>query len=330
MSDAVSVKSRLIWDNHACLPFQLDGGGVAALARHRSAGTHVVSVNLGDANVDYDSVLRLAQHYRAIVAAHPSQFMMADTVADIDQARQTGRLAVAFDLEGAYSLGEHIERVFELQEHGVRWLSFVFNRENLVGGGCHDSMDRGLTPLGARLLDALFEAGIVPCCTHVGYRTARDVLERASGPVIFSHSNALALHGHPRNIPDDLIRACAQRDGVVGINGLDIFLGPGETLLKRFLDHVDHIVGLVGPRHVGIGLDYVHDQVELARQLVAARGTWPPGFGYEPGIRFLEPEALPSVAEGLLARGHSEDAVRAIIGGNFLRVAGVVWKGARR
>lgn len=318
---------RLVWDNHACLPFQPDRDGVAALARHRNAGTHVVSVNLGDATVDYESVLRVARHYRAIVAANPGQFMMAETVADIHHACDTGRLAVAFDLEGAYSLGEDVDRVFELQQLGVRWLSFVFNRENLVGGGCHDATDRGLSPLGARLLDALFRSGIVPCCTHVGYRTAQDILDRASGPVIFSHSNARALHAHPRNIPDDLIRACAQRDGVVGINGLDIFLGSGGTLLSRFLDHIDYVIGLVGPRHVGIGLDYVHDQIELTRQLVAARGTWPAGYGYEPGIRFIEPEALPSVAEGMRARGHSEAVVRAVLGGNFLRVAGVVWKG---
>lgn len=319
----------LIWDNHACLPLDAAGAGAAALERHRRAGTHVVSVNLGDATVDYASVLRLAHGYRAIVAAHPALFLMAERLEDLERARESGRLAVVFDLEGAYSIGEHLERIAELHGLGLRWMSLVFNRRNLAGGGCHDVPDDGLTPLGMRLIEALDAVGVVPCCTHVGYRTAREVLGHARGPVIFSHSNALALHEHPRNIPDELIRLCAARGGVVGINGLDIFLGRGADLLERFLDHLEYVIGLVGWEHAGIGLDYVHDQEELTRQLIAARGTWPSGYGYEPGIRFLEPEALPRVADALQRRGHPDAQIHGILGGNFRRVAAAVWKPPR-
>lgn len=318
----------IVWDNHVCLPHRADPDWFARLERHRAAGVDVVSINLGDAQVPLETQLRMAAFFRARILASEA-YALAASLDDIDRARAAGRLAVVFDVEGAWAMQGQLDLVPLYAMVGVRWLSIAFNRANWAGGGVHDAEDSGLTEAGRRLLDALAANGIVACCTHTGYRTAHQAIDHhvAIGkPLIFSHSNARALDDHPRNIPDDLIDAVASVGGVIGINGLSIFLGNASDLAARFADHACHVADRVGPAHVGIGLDYVYDQADMDAQLAAARGTWPPGYGYEPGIRYLEPEALARVAELLAARGWGETALTGFLGGNFARVAEQVWR----
>lgn len=319
----------IIWDNHVCLPHRIEPDWFSQLDRHRAAGVTVASVNLGDAQVSLETQLRMAAFFRAEIAARPAEFVLAETVHDVVQAKRTGRLAIIFDVEGAWAMDGQLALVPIYAQLGVRWLSIAFNRVNWAGGGVHDSTDPGLTDAGRALLDALSASGIVACCTHTGYRTARQAIEHQSAigkPLIFSHSNARALDDHPRNIPDDLIDAVATIGGVIGINGLSIFLGDAADLAARFADHVTHVADRIGAAHVGIGLDYVYDQADMDAQLAAARGTWPAGYGYEPGIRYLEPEALLRVFELLQARGWNDEDLRGFLGGNFLRVAEQVWQ----
>lgn len=316
----------IVWDNHVCLPIRPDDDWFDRLERHRASGATFVSVNLGDAEVPLETMLTMAAHFRSAIAARPDRFVLAATIADVRQAKTDGRLAVAFDIEGARALGSDLGLIERFYALGVRWLLIAYNRGNLVGAGCHDERDGGLTPFGRAFLDEMDRVGMVICCSHTGYRTSRDVLERATKPAIFSHSNARALCDHPRNIPDDLIALCAHTGGVVGINGLSVFLGGTDRMLERFADHIDHVANIAGPSHVGVSLDYVYDQEELLQQLEASRNVWPAGFGYDTGIRFVEPEALPALTDLLLTRGYSDDDVRDIMGGNFMRVADAVWK----
>lgn len=296
------------------------------LERHRAAGATFISLNLGDADVPFVTQIRMAGHFTRWIADHADRYVLAERAGDVRAAKAQGRVAIAFDVEGARAIGNDIRLIELLHAVGVRWMALVFNRRNLVGGGVHDTEDGGLTPFGHRVLAELEHVGITVCCSHTGYRTANDVLDAATKPVIFSHSNALAVHPHPRNVPDDLIRRCAASGGVVGVNGLSIFLGSRTAMLDAFVAHAEHVAGLVGPAHVGVGLDYVFDQEDMDRQLAAARGTWPSGYGYEPGIRYLPPEALPEVTDVLLRRGWSDADVLGLLGGNFLRVADATWR----
>ena len=146
--------------------------------------------------------------------------------------------------------------------------------------------------------------------------------------MIYSHSNLRRLWEHPRNITDEQAVECARTGGVVGINGVGIFLGENDASTEAVVRAVDYAVGVVGPEHVGLGLDYVFDQDELNTYLAENRDTFPPGSGYAESIphRFASPTQLPEVTESLLRLGYPEDAVRAIIGGNWLRVAEQVWR----
>jgi membrane dipeptidase len=246
-------------------------------------------------------------------------------VGDIELARASGRLAVSFDIEGANAVANQISLVQLYFDLGVRWMLLAYNRNNAAAGGCQDD-DCGLTDFGRSLIDEMTRVGMVVCCSHLGERSAREVLAYAPGPVIFSHSNPSAVRPHPRNISDALMRACAAKGGVVGINGVGPFLGDNDIRSETFVRHLDHAVQLIGPQHVALGLDYVFDQAEVDAGMAAMKDTFPPELGYGNGMSFIRPEQLEEIVTGLLHLGYAEDDLRAILGGNLMRVARQVWK----
>ncbi|MEM7570776.1 MAG: membrane dipeptidase [Pseudomonadota bacterium] len=319
------LAKTICWDNHACMPHRQEPEWMEQLQAHKDVGVDVVSLNLGDADVSFETQLAMAAHFSEWVKSHSEAYQLAYTVADIHTARASQKLAIIFDVEGGKALDGDLRRIETCKQLGVAWMALVFNRANGIGGGVHDETDHGLTAFGRDVVQALEETGIMVCCSHTGYKTAEDVLGVATKPVIFSHSNAKALHDHPRNIPDDLIKGCAASGGVVGVNGLSIFLGGKDRMPERFVDHIEHIAGVAGTAHVSIGLDYVFDQDDMDAQLAAARGTWPQGYGYEPGIKYLGPDIFPCVADILLSRGWADEAIKGVLGENLMHVAEVAW-----
>ncbi len=320
------LDSSVVWDNHVCITTRRSGAPwVRQISRAHAAGFSFLSLNIGDSDIPLDTVIRLAAEFRAFVRANHEKYVMAATPADIRRAKAENKTAIAFDLEGAYALDGQLSLVQLLYDMGVRWMLMAYNKGNWAAGGCHDEPDEGLTAQGRLLVEEMDRVGLVKCCSHTGYRTARDVLELTTRPVVFSHSNARALKDHPRNIPDDLILACAKTGGVVGLNGLNIFLGEGKNLIELLSDHIDHMADLVGVDHIGLGLDYVYDMDDLNEALAAAETIWPPGFGYGPGIKFVAPEELSDLVEALLRRGYGEADLNKILGGNFLRLAETAW-----
>ena len=321
------LRDSLVWDNHGCMPVNRphDTEFLPQLQRYRAAGVDAVMLNVGFGDMGVEEHLRTLASMRHWLKKRPGEYVLIDTADDVERARATGRLAVGFDIEGANAIGDQPSLVETYYDLGVRWMLMAYNRNNRVGGGCQDE-DTGLTDFGREVIAEMERVGMQVCCSHTGHRTVRGVFEVAKKPVIFSHSNASAVHAHPRNIPDDLIRSCAATGGVVGINGLSTFLGPGEDLVEAFVRHVDHVVRLVGPEHVALGLDYVFDRQELDEILVTMRASFPPGLGYDVPLRFVEPEQLERVVGLLRTRGYRTADLEALLGGNLMRLARAVWK----
>jgi membrane dipeptidase len=316
----------LVWDNHSCLPMQKVAEFVPDIRRYTKSGVDVVAINIGDSNIPLDVQMRVAAELRHYIAAHPNEFVLALTVADIRRAKKEGKLAIFFDVEGGYAMGDQLSILQLYYDIGVRWMLMVYNSKNPIGYGVHDPEDHGLTPFGYKVIAEMDRLGMVKCCTHTGYRTARDVLAASKKPVIFSHSNPRALREHPRNIPDDLMHACAKTNGVMCINGIGIFLGDNDNRTETMARHIDYAVNLIGADHVGLGLDYVFDMEEMDEALAAKAHIFPKGWGYEPGIKIVAPEQLPELTEILLKRNYKEDDIRKILGGNLMRVAEAVWR----
>jgi membrane dipeptidase len=319
-------QTGIVWDNHACLPFADTERWLPGISRYRRAGADAVTINIGDSHVPLDVLTRMAASIRHFVQQHPDEYVLALSAADIRAAKSMGRLAVCLDIEGVFALGNQLSLVEFFYQLGVRWMLLVYNRRNLAGGGCHDPDDEGLTALGRAMLAEMDRVGMIKCCSHSGYRTAREILDSTDVPAIFSHSNPLRLHDHPRNIPDELIRACAATGGVIGINGIGLFLGSPTPSAAHVVRCVDHVAQLVGADHAALALDYMFKSGELMDPGRASAVLWPPEWGYGSGSQNLPPEAIPEIEDGLVRLGYPAAAVRGIMGENLMRVAEAVWK----
>jgi membrane dipeptidase len=316
----------IVWDNHACMPLRRgDTHYLDQLAQVHETGVDVITINIGFGEQTAADHLHMLATFRRWIADHEDRFALAGTAQAIDRARVDGKLAICFDIEGMNALDGNADLVSLYYELGVRWMLPAYNIASPAGAGCLDAKDGGLTPFGREVIRAMNDVGMVVCGSHSGYRTAREAIDASATPVIFSHSNPRGMFNHPRNIPDDLMTACAGRGGVIGITGVGMFLGDNDDRTETFADHVDYALDLVGDDHVGIALDYVFDSSELDTVVAENPNLFPPEFG-KARMKLIEPARLPEIARTLFERGHSSSTLTKLFGGNHLRIARQVWR----
>lgn len=259
------------------------------------------------------------------IALCPDEFALALTTADVVRITGEGKIAALLSFEGAEPLGMDLSGLRLFHRLGLRMLSFAWMRRTAFGDGTWENDSRGgLTRLGRAAVEEMDRLGIIVDVSHASDRTTWDVLETATKPVIASHSNARALHDHPRNLTDETIRAIAESDGLVGVVAVAGFVATRDASIARWVDHLDHIVQLVGIEHVGVGCDFYKHLMEMgASQEILA---WRPAGGMPP-LEFAGMEDypdLPGLTAELVRRGYGEDDLRKIYRENFLRVLGEV------
>ncbi len=303
------------------------GNGYDKLARFRAAGFDVVSLTLAGDNHNIGEGIQRVAAARAWVRAHAEDYVLVEHIDDIEAACIGGRMAVCFHLEGTRCFERNLDIVDAYYALGVRHALLAFNQNNDVGGGCAEKMDPGLSKFGESVVRRMEAVGMLIDLSHTGHRTTMDTMAMATRPCIFSHSMADAVHPHFRNLKDDQIRACAKTGGVVGMSGSGEYMGDMTCSNEALLRHVDHIAQMVGPEHVGLGLDLVFDADALNAWIRSRPDEWPqardPSWA---GFRYATPEILPSFSDLLVKRGYSEDDVRGILGENWRRVCRQVWR----
>jgi len=282
-----------------------------------------------DSTSPLEAVHTLATFRRAL-GRRSDRFALVSSVEDIHTAKRSGRLAVNFDIEGMMTLGGQVSMVETFYDLGVRTMLVAYNQENSAGGGCHGDPSSGLTSFGREIVSEMNRVGMVVDASHCSLRTTMDLFEVSEAPVIFSHSAPRGVCEHPRNVSDEQIRACADTGGVIGIIGIGIFLGDRTASTDSVARAIDYAVNLVGHNHVGIGFDYCFDQTDLDAAVSAHPEIYPAGYGYTEfgSLQIAAPEQTPALTQRLLDLGYEDDAVRAIMGENFLRVARQVWGGS--
>ncbi len=212
-----------------------------------------------------------------------------------------------------------------LVQHGVRTLLPTYHHANRAGHGCLDTVDGGLTAWGQQIVAEMNTVGMVVDGSHCSARTGLDLCDVSTGPVIYSHSSMAAIWDHPRNITDKQARACAATGGVVGITGVGIFLGPNAPTLEAMTQHLECAVELVGVEHVGVSTDYSFDHTEFTDEIAANPQLFDDSYTRWGPIQWMPPETWLGLREHLSARGWADADIRAVLGGNFHRVARQSW-----
>jgi len=243
---------------------------------------------------------------------------------DIHKAKKAGKIGVGFHFQNSRPVEHDLRLLGVFFKLGVRVIQITYNEKNLVGDGCTEITDCGLSKFGREMIQRMNATGMVVDLSHVGYRTSMEAIEVSKEPVIFSHSNADSICPSKRNLKDDQIKALAKNRGVIGINAFPAFVKEADPTLADLIDHIDYIAHLVGTDHIGIGFDFAQESIEEYK-----------AFGYDPEVYPLPPwtypreiddvSKTPNLTEGLLARGYSESDVKKILGENFIRVYEEVW-----
>ena len=322
------IGGGLVWDNHLCMPLNGEAERfLPELERCHAAGVDLVTLGVGYGMHSAEHHLRVLATYRDWFARHRDRYQIVGSMSDARAARKANKLGVCFDIEGMNAVLGQPELVRLYYDLGVRWMLIAYNNANAAGGGCLDAFDPGLSDFGRAVISQMNQVGMLLCCTHTAYRTAREAIDFSADPVIFSHSNSRSVFDHPRNIPDELARACAERGGIIGVNGIGLFLGPDGSLVDAFVRHVEHFLDVVGEDHVAIGTDYLFDQSGLQAELEADPEAFPEHlFPRGQPFAMMPPWHLPRVAQLLSAKGCRQTTLTKLFGGNLERVAERVWK----
>lgn len=315
----------IVWDN----VFPLEpwvGNDLDALGRLKAAGFTAVSLTVaGDNHNVGEAVQRLAAARRQIAARPDFRPLLA--VEDVAAAKREGKLAVGLHFEGTRCLERNLDMIEVFHDLGVRHNLLAFNQANSVGGGCGEAGDGGLTRFGRRVVAEMQRVGMLVDLSHTGERTTLDAFAMARKPMVISHSNCRAVHEHWRNVTDTQIRACAATGGLVGLSGSSEYLGDPAASTEAMLRHVRHVADLVGPAHVGLGLDFVFDSEALNRWIRSRPEEWPGTDSPDwPGFRYARPAQVEELAEALLAGGWAEAEVLGLLGGNHMRVCAAAWQ----
>jgi membrane dipeptidase len=315
----------------------------------RRAGVTAASSTVYDSGPPsgaWDDALAEIGRGNRLIQALGGALVTAGSAADIRRAHREGRRAIIYNLQNAEPIGDDLDRVELLSGLGVRIVQITYNLRNRFGDGCVERRDGGLSRLGVALVERLNRRHLLIDLSHSSDQTAWDALDVSNQPVAFTHTAARAISGHARAKPDPLLRAIAERGGYVGVLILPAFVLPpggdrhdvdrslpsGWTSLETVVDHVCHLLDVVGAEHLGVGTDwgkpYYHAlrwSAGMVREGAASFDWigWRPEDHFDPNaqVRGLETWDLwPNLTAALLQRGIPEETVVKLVGGNFLRI----------
>ncbi len=302
-----------------------------------ASGITAVNLTVGGGGTVEDNFGRIAMWEREI-AAHPEALMRVRSVADLQIAKQKKKLGLIYGFQDASVLGSDLSRVELFTSFGVKIIQLTYNVRNLIGDGCLESANGGLSTLGRQLVQELNAKRVLIDLSHCGQQTTADGIRESKQPVAITHSGCTAVAQRPRNKRDEELKAMADKGGVIGIYMMPFLTMGTQTSDQDVVKHIEHAVNVCGEDHVGIGSDLsitphqVTDAYKKAhaefvagrqRQGIAAPGEDPAVFMFVPELN--APNRLELIAERLLKRGYPEARVEKIIGGNSVRLLKEVW-----
>lgn len=261
---------------------------------------------------------------------HDDLLLQAYTTEDIRRAKREQRTAVVLGFQNVSAFEDQLGTIQIFKELGVGIVQMAYNTQNLIGSGCYESKDGGLSDFGHEAVAEMNRVGIMCDLSHVGPKTSEDVIRASRAPVCYSHVAPAGLRDHPRNKSDEQIRFIVEHGGFVGVTMFPPFLRRGtDSTVDDYVEAIDYVIDIAGEDAVGYGTDFTqgHDarffdwitrDKGYARRLTA--------FGKITGLEGIETIArTPNLTAAMQRAGWPEAKIRKVMGENWLRVLAQVW-----
>jgi membrane dipeptidase len=262
---------------------------------------------------------------------HSDLIMPVKNTADIRRAKETGKVGIILGFQNTSALEDRVDSLALFKDLGVGVIQLTYNTQNLVGAGCFEENDTGLSGFGREVVAEMNSVGIAIDLSHVGAKTAADAIEFSKVPCTYSHVCPSGLLNNPRNKSDEQLREIIDRGGFVGVATYAPFMPKGrESTLDDCIDVFDYMINVCGEENVGIGTDFTQNQDEAffewlrhdkgyARRMIPNRGTAP--FVHD----LTTHAAYPNLTRAMERRGWSETRIVRVLGENILGYYGKVW-----
>jgi membrane dipeptidase len=316
----------------------------ADLADVRASGVTAVNLTVGPVGSyvkDYDGAIEGIAHWDAEIAAHPDTLMRFGDARDFAVAKKTKRLAIIYGFQDATPFGENLDRLDIFHDLGLRIVQLTYNRRNLVGDGCLEPGNAGLSLFGRELVERMNEKNVLVDLSHCGRRTTDEGIETSKKPVAITHAGCAAVSDLPRNKPDETLKKLADRGGVVGIYFMPYLRTSGQPMAEDVIAHIEHALDVAGEDHVGLGTDGPISAVQLTEDYkkafadeiaqrrkagISAPGETTAVYTFIPDLN--TPTRFDTLAAMLHKRGKSDRVIEKVIGGNFRRLFAETWPAA--
>lgn len=307
----------------------IDGlaGTTFAFEALSAAGVTAAHLTLAAHHEGFMRAIEWIKDYYAALQAHRATLKLVRTAEDIRAAKAEKKLGLILGFQSASPIEDDLTHLWIFAQLGVRIIQLTYMGANLVGAGCYEGIDNGLTYFGKTLIREMNRLGILVDLSHCGWKTAQDAIEMSTQPVVFTHSNPFEKCPNRRNIPDRLIKAVAHKGGVIGINGHPALCAVEHHRRPSFTDYMDmldYTVNLAGIDHVGLGPDLFEgftawQAFRWDRRYDELDNPW--GVTEDLAVE----SDLNRIAPEMAKRGYSPADIQKILGLNFLRVFDRVW-----
>lgn len=308
----------------------------------RVSGITAVNVTLSGGGAigaqAFESTVRNLSFMERELDAHADVLLAIRSVADIARAKETKRVGLIAGFQDTTMLETDLSRLTLFHDLGVRIVQLTYNVRNVVGDGCLEPGNAGLSSFGKQVVARMNELGMLVDTSHCGRRTTLEAIAVSTKPIAATHSGCAALNDVPRNKTDEQLRALAAKGGVIGIYTMPFLRAVGQPTADDFVRHVEHAIDVCGEDHVGIGTDNSITPLDLTpefrgdhagfvrerrRQGIGAPGEDENVFNYVP--EFNTPRRMERMAEALAARGHTPARIEKVLGLNWLRLFRETW-----
>ena len=304
----------------------------------RASGVTCIFQNAGEEGQDPMRLIKRLARFTYVTDMMRGFVAKAASPQDVENAKKEGRHCLYLTGNGVpltqqwVSVPDELRYVRIFFQLGIRMMHLTYQRRNMIGDGCGEKTDAGLSDFGEAAIAEMNRVGVIPDCAHSGWQTSLEAARISTRPVVASHSVCGAIYSHIRSKPDEVIKAIADSGGYIGICCIPRFLrGKGDV--SALLDHVDHVIKNFGADHVAIGTDVAYQSQEAGREQAKVpkrekrradfRSLWP-ADDYRATQQANDSVAWtnwPLFTVGLMQRGHSDEVIRKVIGGNVMRVA---------